>query len=210
MATILLYGHLAKQYGRRHSFQVSNPAEAVRALRANYPGFEQAVLSHGGGYHVMTGYEDRVGERLGDVCSDREVIRIVPSVSGAGIETIAFYVFANTALGVAASWAVGALISIAISVAISSIASALLAPSKSDSSGSERAENKPSYLFNGPVNTTAQGNPVPIGYGRLRVGSQVISTGVSAEQVSVDLIPIVKAGGSTFSSTPEEPAPAAP
>ena len=40
--------------------------------------------------------------------------------------------------------------------------------------------NLPSYAFNGAVNTAAQGNPVPICYGRLRVGSQVISTGLEA------------------------------
>ena len=38
--------------------------------------------------------------------------------------------------------------------------------------------NTPSYLFNGAVNTTAQGHPVPIGYGRLIVGSAVISASI--------------------------------
>lgn len=183
MATVLLYGHLAKKYGRRHEFQISNPAEAIRALKANYPGFEQDVLGHGGGYHLLVGYESRMGERLGDVMSEREVIRVVPSVAGAGIETMAFWFFANTSLGVAASWVAGALVSIAISVALSSIASSLLAPDSPDSEGVERAENKPSYLFDGPVNTTAQGHPVPVGYGRLRIGSQVVSVGLSTEQI---------------------------
>lgn len=35
---------------------------------------------------------------------------------------------------------------------------------------------KVSYLFDGPVNTTREGGPVPIGYGRLLIGSQVIQT----------------------------------
>jgi predicted phage tail protein len=34
---------------------------------------------------------------------------------------------------------------------------------------------KTSYLFSGPQNTTNEGGPVPVGYGRLIVGSQVIS-----------------------------------
>ena len=186
MTTILLYGHLAQKYGKRHEFVISNPGEAVRALKANYPDFEQTVLEHSGGYHVMVGFEERIGPKVNDVMSSREVIRIVPSVSGSGIETIAFWVFANTSLGVAASWVVGAVISIAISAAISGIASALLAPDKPKAGDSEkRAENKPSYLFNGPVNTTAQGHPVPVGYGRLRIGSQVISAGLSVEQIPV-------------------------
>ena len=32
-----------------------------------------------------------------------------------------------------------------------------------------------SYMFNGPQNTSEEGNPVPIGYGRLVVGSQLIA-----------------------------------
>ena len=185
MTRVRLYGHLAKKYGKNHQFQISNPSEAIRALKANYPGFEQDILECTSGYHVLVGFESRDKEHLVDPSSQVEVIRIVPSVSGAGIETIAFWVFANTSLGVAASWAVGALVSIAINVAISSIASALFAPSKSDSAGTERAENTPSYSFNGPVNTIAQGHPVPVGYGRLRVGSQVISAGIVTEQIPV-------------------------
>lgn len=34
---------------------------------------------------------------------------------------------------------------------------------------------KTSYLFSGPVNTLNEGGPVPVGYGRLLVGSSVIS-----------------------------------
>lgn len=32
-----------------------------------------------------------------------------------------------------------------------------------------------SYLFNGPANTAGEGGPVPIGYGRLAVGSKTVS-----------------------------------
>ncbi len=37
------------------------------------------------------------------------------------------------------------------------------------------AEENPSYLINGSVNLAKQGLPVPLGYGRKKVGSQVIS-----------------------------------
>jgi predicted phage tail protein len=45
----------------------------------------------------------------------------------------------------------------------------------------DRPANKPSYAFDGAVNTAAQGNPVPICYGRLIVGSQVVSAGLVTE-----------------------------
>jgi len=39
---------------------------------------------------------------------------------------------------------------------------------------------KSSYNFNGAQNTTSQGGPVPLLYGRMRVGSTVISSGILA------------------------------
>jgi len=48
----------------------------------------------------------------------------------------------------------------------------------------EAPSNKPSYAFDGAVNTAAQGNPVPVCYGRLIVGSQVISAGLTVEQIA--------------------------
>ena len=43
-----------------------------------------------------------------------------------------------------------------------------------------------SYLFGGPVNVINEGGPVPIGYGRLVVGSQVILTSYEVEQELVE------------------------
>ena len=53
----------------------------------------------------------------------------------------------------------------------------------SDQKNSEQPA--PSYIFAGPVNTIRQGNPIPIGYGLLRVGSQVISSGITTRNVGV-------------------------
>ena len=36
-----------------------------------------------------------------------------------------------------------------------------------------------SFVFSSPVNTTAQGQPIPVGYGRLRVGTNVIGTSLT-------------------------------
>jgi predicted phage tail protein len=58
----------------------------------------------------------------------------------------------------------------------------MLAPQPKTPGTPDRPENKPSYVFDGPINTAAQGNPVPVCYGRLIVGSQVISAGMVAEE----------------------------
>lgn len=45
-----------------------------------------------------------------------------------------------------------------------------------------------SYLFNGPQNTTQEGGPVPVGYGRLLVGSQVVSASYIISDYSIGTI----------------------
>jgi predicted phage tail protein len=40
------------------------------------------------------------------------------------------------------------------------------------------------------VNTTAQGHPVPVGYGRMIVGSAVISAGIDVDEIPVDEISV--------------------
>jgi predicted phage tail protein len=56
-----------------------------------------------------------------------------------------------------------------------------LTPSQKGGSGSN-AQNEPSYHFNGPSNTSTQGSAVPVVYGRMIVGSMVISQGMSSEE----------------------------
>lgn len=40
-----------------------------------------------------------------------------------------------------------------------------------------------SFLYNGPVNKSAQGQAIPLVYGRVRVGSIIASAGISAEAI---------------------------
>jgi predicted phage tail protein len=54
-------------------------------------------------------------------------------------------------------------------------------PAVSDMGQFESADQRPSSLFNGAVNTTEQGGPVTWIFGRARVGSRVISAGLTAE-----------------------------
>lgn len=51
--------------------------------------------------------------------------------------------------------------------------------------GADSADNQASYVFNGPVNTTAQGGCVPVLYGGpMEIGSTVISAGIEASDYS--------------------------
>ena len=63
--------------------------------------------------------------------------------------------------------------------------SQLLVPVPKVSGPQERPENKPSYLFNGAVNTTEQGQPIPLLYGELIVGSAVVSAGLTDKEIPI-------------------------
>jgi predicted phage tail protein len=182
MKTIRLYGALGEKFGRVWRLDVQSPAEAIRALQFMLPGLRQYLRQNQSiNYRVLVGKEARDGSDWG-VSSSHQVFRIIPLVFGAGpglrfvagaIMTIVGYIFGQP-------W----LMNMGISMMLGSAAEMLTKAPKTGESTVERAENRPSYAFDGAVNTAAQGNPVPVCYGELLVGSQVISAGLTTEQVA--------------------------
>lgn len=189
MMTILLYGFLGKKFGRVHRYEVNSPAEAVRALNATIDGFKEAVIS-GGEYRVLRAGKDTVlEENLHEPQSYKETVRIIPVVAGSkrgglmgiiiGAVLIAASIWMPGLSAVTANYLMGA----GVSMVLGGVAQMLFSPRSTTGTSVEAAENKPSYAFDGAVNTVAQGNPVPVCYGRLLVGSQIISAGLSSEQI---------------------------
>ena len=198
MKTIRLHGELGKRFGREFKLDVQTPAEAVRALRVIVPGFHAYLVEHAkSAFKVFVGGSNRSDDAAAP-CSDREIIRIAPTVQGAnaigrivlgaaliyfsgglaaGLMGTGLMSASATAAGISAS-----LVGVGVSMVLGGVVQ-LLSPQQSyDSAASESPENKPSYNFNGPVNTTAQGHPVPLCYGRMIVGSAVISAGLETRQ----------------------------
>lgn len=196
MTTVYLYGALGRKFGHRWKLDVNSPGEAVRALIANRPDFKTYLLQHSEpGYQVCIGSDpipnaEGLGYPVG-----RQAIKIIPVVSGSakspwiailiGAVIIAAAVLAGPAGFMAVPFLSGIqavlLGSIGASLVMAGI-STLLAGTPKSVAPTEAPQNKPSELFSGPVNTTQQGHPVPIGYGRLRVGSAVISAGIVTEE----------------------------
>jgi len=194
MMLVLLYGHLGRRFGRVHRYAARSPAEAVRALCATLPGFRRALVE-GGAYRVLRGGRETLGrEDIPAPHSARDSLRIVPVVAGAGkglgsILLGAALIGLSFILPTTPLFTLGpfspSLASMALSTGVqlmfSGVSQALTSTPQAQSV--EAVSNKPSYAFDGAVNTAAQGNPVPVCYGRLIVGSQVVSAGLSVEQI---------------------------
>jgi predicted phage tail protein len=190
MRTILLLGELGKHFGKKFEMDVKNPAEAVRALCANFPGFRTYVLESGKRnvfYKVLVGKQAQTPDELHNPCG-KSVIKIVPVIGGAGgrANPITFIVAATLiaiAVFVPGPWS-PYLMNAGIAMAIGGVVQ-MLTPLPKTPNQEDRPDNKPSYIFNGAVNTTAQGYPVPVGYGRMIVGSAVISAGITVDELAI-------------------------
>ena len=165
----------------------------------------------GVGYRVAVSKEKATEQDVSPLLmpfSDKEVFSITPVIAGAGRGTgqilagialvataIVFAPAAGGFLGIGGSGAVtsatgitlGATASsivgsVGLSLTLSGIATAI---SPQPNTGLERgieAAKLESFVFNNVVNTSKQGLPVPIAYGRLFVGSAVLSSGLDVDQ----------------------------
>lgn len=182
MRVVKLYGELGRRFGREHLLDVGSPAEAVRALAANFRGFREALLRHPHGFHVLAGREDRASEQaLPLPVASGDPIKIVPATAGSKrglLQTIIGAALIVVGFVSGQTW----ITQIGISLALSGVAQ-MLAPTPKYPAGSDEYEQKPSYIFSGPTNTSIQGAAVPVGYGRMIVGSTVVSMGISVQEL---------------------------
>lgn len=194
MKTICLHGWLGKRFGTKFTMEVASPAEAIRALCSQFKGLAQMLANDANGFTVWVDKDNVRDEMLQSPFSQKETLHIVPVVSGAkdasvgqiilGIVLVAasFYTFGVSNGFYAAAFAKG-LMTFGTALIVGGISQMLFAPPAMQVS--EKPENKPSYAFNGPVNTIQQGNCVPILYGELIHGSQVVSAGLYVEDIAV-------------------------
>ena len=200
MKTVKLLGELGKKFGKSYKFDISNPAEAVKALCINFPEFKKHLIDsekRGVAYRVIVGKEDQKLEDLHNP-SGKDVIKIVPILMGAGgngsvqmilgaaiIGLMIWNPMGWLALGTAGATGLQTGLVLGASMALGGVVQMLTpVPSNNVSDTNNKPDNKPSYTFNGGVNTSAQGYPVPVGYGRMIVGSAVISAGIVAEELA--------------------------
>ncbi|EID5622277.1 tail assembly protein [Salmonella enterica] len=188
MTNIKLSGSLAKMFGRAHQRLISTPREVFRALSVTVPGFEKYLntsKARGLTYAVMVGKRN-ISESDLDFPNAGQEIRIVPVIMGSKRSGI-LQTILGSALVAVSIWIPGVSIAASnmmfaagASMALGGIAQ-MLSPQPGGLASKQDADNKASYAFGGVTNTTAQGNPVPLAYGKRRIGGAIISAGIYVE-----------------------------
>ncbi|WP_448652705.1 tail assembly protein [Pseudomonas fluorescens] len=190
MRTVLLSGSLARLFGREHRVTTSGGFKDVMGYFKQFPGFERYMLQSAdrglrfavfNGKHNMA--EDDIQKPLG-----KDVIRIAPVLTGSkragGLQTIIGAVLIAVAyfnpFGYLTGPAASMMMMAGVSMTMGGVMQ-MLSPPPKGLGAQDSPNNRPSYSFNGPVNTNAQGNPVGLLYGQLVVGSAVISAGIYAQ-----------------------------
>lgn len=186
---IRLHGVLGERFGRVHYYSVGSPKEAIKALCVMIPGFQKFMLEskeYGLTFSIFEGKRNLTNDELSMQANGAD-IRIAPIIIGsknAGVfQTILGAVLVAAGFALSFTFLAPAspfLYMTGASMMLGGVVQ-MLSPMDGGLSARESPDNKPSYAFGGPVNSIAQGNPVPILYGKRRIGGAIISAGIYAE-----------------------------
>lgn len=185
---IKLSGSMAQRFGRTHRRALTSASEVFRALSNTIDGFDAYLREARAKGLDFVIFRDRrnIGHEEFELLGPGDELRIIPVIRGSKRAGV-FQALLGTALVAAAIWMPG--VSIAASDIMFPVGAAMavggvvqmLSPQVSGLRMRQEPDNKPSYAFGGPVNTTASGNPVPLLYGQREIGGAIISAGVYAE-----------------------------
>jgi predicted phage tail protein len=197
----------------RFEFYADTPAQALKALCVNFPGLDRWFVDREGEgmyFRVTVGREkitNAAPESLVLPWSEREVFSITPVVTGAGrgltsvllgigLIALSFVSFGGTAFagaggasglgifgGTGAAWGSTALFGIGASLFLGGISQMISPQPELGFNNGKDSARLESFTFSGIVNTSKQGLPVPIAYGRVFAGSAVISSGLDVDQL---------------------------
>ena len=192
MTKVIIHGEMGKIFGETHEFKVSKLLEILKALSITRNGFKNYVInqySEGINYAMI---DPKNPEKKFKSAQDfqeadaPETIHIVPAISGAIAGTIIaigkFVAAAATAVGSAIS-AGGFLANLIIGIIIQGIMSLLFPVELPKSQTAETKVDTSSYIFSNLDNNLVQGFPIPLMYGELRIGSNIIGTNVVSEDL---------------------------
>ncbi|MER0138806.1 tail assembly protein [Klebsiella quasipneumoniae] len=197
---VQLGGALANRFGRHWHLRASNAAQAINLIDANKPGLNAWIRRNAkvyDRYHIQittksgaTWSVDETEYMMKGAGEEVEKIGITPIQKGGGGKTLGYV---QVAIG-AAMVVIGAFTTIftagtssalvvaGMSMMMGGLAQILSPQAKNPEV--RQADNSDSFYFDGPQNTTNQGNPVQLNYGEeILVGSQIASSSITIDQI---------------------------
>lgn len=192
---IKLHGHLGSAIGEEWSLHVASASEAMNAINVlskrsffkylienDKKGAKYKVLINGREFlseeplSVFNGKEEEIRNiRNSELClasRNLKTIDVIPVLEGADA---VFNIIAGIVLIVVGIVTGNAYIIMAgIGLLASGITALLMEPPSFEEVRGIQGGGTASYLFSGPQNVVREGGPIPLGYGELLVGSQVL------------------------------------
>ena len=192
LRTIHLLGSMGREYGPKHRLDVGSVGEALRALNTLFPGFMKSIKKKEN-YNVCVGEfddEHALDETTIGMLYKKGDIFIAPEIEGRKAGVIATVLSAVLIV-------VGAILSAygmgVVGVPMMKLGAGLMlggvcmmltpVPGTPEYNQREAPDERQSFLFDGPVNTNEQGGAIPIPYGRVLLGSTVVSTALDVEDL---------------------------
>ena len=209
MNTVYLHGELGEVFGSEYRLAVRSVREVFVALGTQLDGFEDMVRE--GAFRIVrtrNGDETEVDDTLLDLGMSETRVDVYPAMAGAksglgkivlGIAIVGLAVVAAPAAigaigagGASFGAAMGAgigflgityggIAAFGVMMALGGVAM-MFAPSPKGMS-SEQADQKSSFIISAPVNSQAQGGPIPLIYGFVLTGSIVGSSELTIDQM---------------------------
>ncbi|HDR1007450.1 TPA: tail assembly protein [Pasteurella multocida] len=195
MVNVKFYGSL-RQFGASFKLEVENAAEAIKALTTQIPKLRECIQKSYFTLRIGKEYIDNryLEKGLHYKLKDGMALHLTPVLKGSKRGGV-FNVILGAALMVASIFVPGAgllgglitkgaVFGMGAALTLGGVAQMLTKPPPMQSMGND-TEKKRSTSFSNLSNMIAQGQMVPLAYGRMLCGSMVISQGV--ETIDVDI-----------------------
>ncbi|MBW8028521.1 MAG: hypothetical protein GJU67_01925 [Ferrovum sp.] len=199
LKTVKLYGDLGRKYGRIHRLDCRDAHDAIRAFCAMKPGFREHFTK---GRFIVRVNGSPIGtkEELGLPGNTFHFIPVIEGAShglgevflGVGLVVASYMVLGPGGAAVnsgflsagVASTAGSIVTAMGVTMVLAGVGNALMKPLPWMFPNTQN-----SFAFNGPTNSVQQGQPVPVLYGTLLIGSEVISAAVRSYDVPIGQTP---------------------
>jgi len=188
MISVSIEGRAGQMLGKNWRLHVGTVGEAVKALRANAGHIFHKALNTSAGYVLVV---DGVPvESQG--CFFKKIKKslcFIPVLGGGAVIIPAIFEAIFVALEVYMAATVASVLAYVVVVAVVALVVygiyMLITYLNQDGPNRPEGTATSSFLFRGPENVAAQGQVVPVAYGRMKTGSKVISVSSSSVDRSI-------------------------